>query len=88
MIRGRNGAGVLKLPRLQNPNFTTADPVTIVDLSQPLSPDLRTAAEGFLSASENAGITRIFYGYTLPDAYLEKLVRPKIRFLLQHGQGK
>ena len=88
MIHVRNGSGFFKLPRLQNPNFTTADPVTIVDLSQPLSPDLRTAAEGFLSASENAGITRIFYGYTLPDAYLEKLVRPKIRFLLQHGQGK
>ncbi len=86
VVRVQDGAGFYKLLQHENPNFSTADPVTLVRLSEPLSPELRTAAEGFLSASRKAGLIRVFYGYTKPEPYLEQLLRPKISFLLTHGR--
>ena len=85
IVRVRDGSGFYKLLQHENPDFTTADPVTIVDMSKPLSPELRAAAEGFLSASREVGLIRVFYGYSNPEPYLEQLLRPKIGFLLTHG---
>lgn len=85
-VRVKNGSGFYKLQQHFNPDFTTADPVTIVDMSQPLPPELRAAAEGFLSASSKAGMVRITYGYgPTPTPYLEDLLRPKVNLLLIHG---
>lgn len=68
----------------ENPDFTTADPVTIVDMSKPLPPSLRAAAEGYLAASRACGMLRIFYGYSAKHSpYLEKLIWPKIEQLLE-----
>ena len=86
VIRVRQGSGPFKVQQHENPGFTTADPVTIVDMTKPLTPELRTAAEGFLVTSRKAGIVRIFYGYGGIEPYLEKVLWPKTEFLLTHGQ--
>ena len=86
VIRVTDGTGFFRQLQLENPDFTTAEPVTIVDMSKPLSPELRTAAEGFLEASRKAGIVRIYYGYGGTEPYLEKLLWPKIEYLLTAGE--
>ena len=82
VVRVKEGSGIHKLLQHENPNFTTADPVTIVDLSVPLSPRLRAAAEGFLSASRKAGITHVHYGQ---EDHAQQIMWPKCEFLLTHG---
>jgi hypothetical protein len=89
VVRVSEGSGFYRLEQYQNGQFTTADPVTIVDMSKPLSPPLRAAAEGFLSACSSAGMVRISYGYgPTPTPYLKDLLWPKVKFLLTHGEKK
>ena len=86
VVRVRDGSGFYRLEQYQNADFTTADPVTNEDMSKPLSPQLREAAEGFLAACSNAGLVRISYGYgPTPTPYLKDLLWPKVKFLLTHG---
>ena len=85
VIKVTDGSGFFRQLQLENPDFTTAEPVTIVDMSKPLSPELRTAAEGFLEASRKAGMVRIYYGYSAMEPYLEKVLWPKIEYLLTAG---
>lgn len=88
VVKVRNGSGFYKLEQYQNPNFTTADPVTIVNMSTPLTPELRDAAKGFLLGCSNSGLVRISYGYgPTPTPYLKDLLWPKVRFLLTHDDG-
>ncbi|MAE66739.1 MAG: hypothetical protein CMJ18_20925 [Phycisphaeraceae bacterium] len=89
VVRVRGGSGFYKAEQYQNPRFTTADAATIVDMSQPLPPALRAAAEGFLPACSGAGLVRISYGYgPTPTTYLKDLLWPKVRFLLTHGNAQ
>ena len=83
VVRVKDGSGIYKPLQHENPNFTTADAVTIVELSAPLSPQLRAAAEGFISASKQAGLTSVFFG---GGGYIEQVLRPKCEFLLTHGK--
>lgn len=86
VVRVQNGSGFYRLEQYQNPDFTTADPITIVNMSKPLSQELRAAAEGFLTACSRAGLMRISYGYEpTPTPYLKDLLWPKVRFLMTHG---
>ena len=86
VVKVTDGSGFYRTHHHENPRFAINDAVTLVDLSVPLPPDLRTAAEGFLSASRRAGLERIYYGYSRPDPYLNEVLWPKVEFLLTAGR--
>lgn len=85
VVRVSEGSGFYRSRHHENTQFGVNDAVTLVDLSVPLSPKVRTAAEGFLKVSRRAGVARMYYGYSKPDPYLNQVLWPKVQFLLTHG---
>ncbi len=73
--------------RKDNYNAGIWKPVAIVDMSVPISDELRTAGERFMKVARAAGLLRWSETYAQPfGIQMEKFVYPKIEFFLTHGR--
>ena len=63
-------------------------PVSIVDMSVPLSDRLRTAADRFVNVARFAQVSYISESYAGRDTQTEMILYPKIRFFAQHGTDR
>ena len=63
-------------------------PVSIVDMSVPLSDRLRTAADRFVDVARAARVAYISESYAGRDTQTEMILYPKIRFFRQHGTDR
>jgi len=60
-------------------------PVSIVDMSAPISDDLRTAGERFIDVGRKADLAVLSESYGPKYTQTEKMYYPKTRFFLTHG---
>ena len=60
--------------------------ISIIDMSVPLPPDLRTAGERFLETAEAADLTFLSESYGGPYTQTKGMYYPKIRHFLTHGK--
>jgi hypothetical protein len=60
--------------------------ISIIDMSVPLSPDLRTAGERFLETAKAADLTFLSESYGGPYTQTKGMYYPKIRHFLTHGK--
>ena len=77
--------------RLRKDNYNAGiwKPVAIVDMSVPISDDLRTAGERFIKVARTAGLLRWSETYAQPfGIQMENFLYPKIEFFLTHAQRK
>ena len=63
--------------------------VAVMDMSVPISDELRTAGERFIAVAQAAGLLRWSEIYAQPfGIQMENFLYPKIEFFLRHGQMK
>ncbi len=60
--------------------------ISIIDMSQPISPELRTAGERFLKVARAADLAFLSESYGGKYTQTDKVYYPKIEFFLKHGQ--
>ena len=63
-------------------------PVCIVDMSEPISPELRTAGRRFLEVARRAKFANVSEFYGEPGVQVEKMLYAKVEFFLKHGRMK
>ncbi len=63
-------------------------PVSIVDMSQPVSDEIRTVGRRFIETGRAAGLTHISENYAGKNVQTEKMYYPKIEYFLTHGQAQ
>ena len=73
--------------RVHKPNHNAGiwKPISIVDMSVPLSAELRGAAERFIDVARAEGVAYMSESYFGRDTQTELVHYPKIRFFLRHG---
>ena len=69
----------------ENYNAGIWKPITIVDMSVPISKDLRTAGERFIPVAQAADLKVLSESYGSGYIQTERIYYPKIRFFLTHG---
>jgi len=76
--------------RVVKPNYSAGiwRPVAVIDMSVPISDELRRVGERFLAAGRASKLTHISYSYAGPDVQTHKFYYPKVEFFLTHGRSK
>ena len=60
-------------------------PITIVDMSAPLSPEVRTVGQRFLEVAREAKLANVTECYGEPGLQVETMLYPCVEFFLKHG---
>ena len=63
-------------------------PISLIDMSVPISDDLRTAGERFVTTAKAADLSFISESYGGRYTQTEKMYYPKVKFFLTHGQTR
>ncbi len=76
--------------RVVKPNYSAGiwQPVSMIDMSVPISDEMRHVGNRFLETGRASKLTHISYSYAGPDVQTHKFYYPKVEFFLTHGRAK
>ena len=85
----KSGPPISATPAVSNSRLARSlalKPVSLIDMSAPISDDLRTAGERFVQTAKAVDLKFISESYGGPYTQTKKMYYPKVEYFLSHGQ--